>query len=95
MSLMHGRLMSPVIVTDRNLALNVRERIFSSSHHFLCRWRIRKNMLTQCKKYFDKEKFDLFMACWNMMILAESEDEFTQLFGRLKVDFRKYLQELA
>ena len=55
----------------------------------------KKNILAQCKKYFDKkEKFDIFMACWDIMVLAKS-DEFTQLFKRLNVNFLKYSQVLA
>ena len=45
-SLMHGQLMPPAIVTDRDLVfINVIERIFSFSRHFLCRWHIRKNIV--------------------------------------------------
>jgi len=74
-SLMHGWNMPSVSITDRDLAcMNAIEKIFPTSRHFLCRWHIRKNILTQCKKIFEtKETFDLFMASWNMLVMAESE----------------------
>jgi len=51
--LMHDHLMSSIVVTDRDLALmNVEERIFPTSRHFLCRWHIRKNIIVHCKKNF-------------------------------------------
>ena len=55
----------------------------------------KENILAQCTKSFDtKERFDLFKASWNMLVMAESEEEFLQLFGRLKDDFRDFLQVL-
>jgi len=41
--LMHGHLMSSIVVTDRDLALlYVVERTFLTSRHFLCIWHIKK-----------------------------------------------------
>jgi len=89
--------MPSVIITDRDLAcMNAIEKIFPTSRHFLCRWHIRKNILAQCKKIFDtKERFDLFMTSWNMLVIAENEEEFDRLFGRLNDDFREFPQVFA
>jgi len=86
---MHGWQIPSVIVTDRDLAcINVVEKIFPESRHFLCRWHIRKNILSHCKKIFrNKERFDLFMASWNLMVMVDSEEDFFQLWVRLNEDF--------
>jgi histone-lysine N-methyltransferase SETD2 len=93
---MHGQLVPSIIVTDRELALmNAIERIFPTSRHLLCRWHIGKNLVTNCKKYFEtKQKWDLFVYGWNLMVVAETEDEFNRLFCRLNEDFCEYPQVL-
>ena len=35
------------------------------------------------------------MASWNMLVMAESEEEFDRLFGRLNDDFHEFPQVLA
>jgi len=56
-SLVHGWQISFVIVTVRDLAcINAAEKIFSEFRHFLCIWRIRKNILSHCKKIFDTKE---------------------------------------
>ena len=76
--LIHSRLMPFIVVTDRDLALaNALKRIFPISRHFLCRWHIRENILGQCKKTFDiKEKVDLFMSEWSLMVMVDTEEDF-------------------
>ena len=50
-SLMHGRLMPPVIVSDRDLMLvNAVKRLFPAFRHFLCRWHIGKILLVNARK---------------------------------------------
>ena len=73
-ALMHGRLMPYVIVTDKGLALvNAVKKIFHVSRYFLFSRHIRKIILAQCKKTFEtKEKVDLFMSEWNIMVMADT-----------------------
>jgi len=48
------------------------------------------------QEIFDiKERFDLFMASWNMLVMAKSEEDFDQLFSRLNDDFHDFPQVLA
>jgi len=55
---------------------------------FLFSRHIRKNILAQCKKTFEtKEKVDLFMSEWNIMVMADTVENFVQLFDRLNKDF--------
>ncbi|KAL4568210.1 hypothetical protein LXL04_023817 [Taraxacum kok-saghyz] len=52
-----------VIMTDRELALmNAIKKVFPNMTNLLCIWHIEKNVLPHCKKYFDAEEFDNFMA---------------------------------
>jgi len=67
-----------------------RENIFRISS-FLLQMAYKKNILAHCKKIFDtKERFDLFMASWNLMVMVDSEKESSRLWGRLKEDFRDF-----
>lgn len=95
-SLMHRQLVPSIIVTDRKLALmNAIDRIFSTSRHMLCRWHIGKNIVTNCKKYFEtKQKWDLLVYEWNILVASETEDDFNRLLSRLNKDFCEYPQVL-
>ena len=70
-------------VTDWDLALmNAAKKIFLTSHHFLYRWHIRRNIVGQCKKSFaKKKKFNMFMYGWKFLVMAASEDDFGRLFN--------------
>jgi len=42
------------------------------------------------RKTFTKEKVDLFLFGWNIMVLAETKEKFVRLFGRLNENFWNY-----
>ena len=54
----------------------------------------KKHSCSLQKKIDTKERFDLFMASWNLMVMVDSEKEFSRLWGRLKEDFRDFLNVL-
>jgi len=84
--------MPSIVVTDGDLVLiNVVERIFLTSRHFLCRCHLRKNIIIHRKKIFDtKEKVDLFFFGWNITVLAETKEKFVRLSSRLNEYFWDY-----
>ncbi|KAL4590600.1 hypothetical protein LXL04_003537 [Taraxacum kok-saghyz] len=52
-------------MTNRELALmNAIKKVFPNTTNLLCIWHIEKNVLAHCKKHFDAEGFDNFMASW-------------------------------
>ena len=54
-----------VIMIDRELALmNAIKKVFPNTTNLLCIWHIEKHVLAHCKKHFDAEEFDNFMASW-------------------------------
>ena len=42
------------------------------------------------KKIDTKKKFDLFKASWNLMVMVDSEEEVSRLWGQLEEDFRDF-----
>ena len=67
--------------------------------HLLCRWHVKKNVLKKAseqwrvKQVSDDERaanqklLDTFMQWWTEVVLANSKDEFEELYLRLKVDY--------
>jgi len=69
-----------VICTDRELALmNSIKVVFPDCGNLLCRWHINKNILTNCKKYFQTdEEWITFMKLWNAVVSSLHENEFEE-----------------
>ena len=62
---------------------------------FLISMADKKNLVSNYKKSFEmKEKFDLFLYGWNILMMAESEEDFVRLFGQLNEDFHEFPKEL-
>jgi MULE transposase domain len=56
-----------VIITDRELVLiNAIKIVFLNCTHLLCMWHIEKNILTNCKRYFELEENSVaFLSFWD------------------------------
>jgi len=54
---------------------------------FLMLTAYKRNLVINCKNSVDtKEKFDLFMYGWNLLMMAKSEEDFVRLFDQLNED---------
>ncbi|XP_078176422.1 uncharacterized protein LOC144569822 [Carex rostrata] len=64
-----------VIMSDRQQAfINAVNVVFPATTHLLCVWHIEKNLMTNCRKYFDnKEEYDIFLSIWNKGLLPLKE----------------------
>ncbi len=73
-----------VIVTDRELALmRALNTSFPESRH-LCVWHIEKNVLANCKRYFDTgNEWNAFFLLWTGVVSAENEQEFGAQWSEL------------
>ena len=89
-----------VIITDNEDALlNALQEVYTQMPHLLCRWHVEKNVLKKAseqwrvKQVSDDERaanqklLDTFMQRWTEVVLANSKDEFEELYSRLKVDY--------
>ena len=81
-----------VIVTDREKALmNAIEGTFPQTTNLLCRWHINKNLLANCKKHvLKKGAWEGYIAQWNMVVHADSEEMFKIQLQRFQSDFDMY-----
>jgi hypothetical protein len=62
--------------------MNDRFLIFSAANYLLYTWHINNNVLINCKKsFFIKEAWKKFFSEWKMMMYAESEREYLQLWN--------------
>ncbi|KAL7205966.1 hypothetical protein ACSBR2_018806 [Camellia fascicularis] len=95
-SLMNENSLPNVIVSDRELSLmNAIAMIFPQATSLLCRWHINKNVLAKCKKLFEKkEKLDMFITSWNMLVMSSSEEVYMQRFVLLQNEFTFYVEAL-
>ncbi|KAL7208658.1 hypothetical protein ACSBR1_030404 [Camellia fascicularis] len=85
-----------VIVTDRELALmNAIYTVFPTTKNLLCRWHIGKNVLANCKKIFEtKDKWEMFIMSWNMLVMSSSEEVYMQRLSLLYSEFSTYQDAL-
>ncbi|XP_052198258.1 uncharacterized protein LOC127805543 [Diospyros lotus] len=91
-SLMGSNIFSRVVVTDRELALiNAIHKVFPNATTLLCRWHISKNVLANCKKFFDrKETWEKFILGWQLVIFASTENEYERRLHDLTVEYHIY-----
>ena len=74
-----SRVISPAIIcTDRELALmNSVSVVFPNCKNILCIWHINKNVLANCKKYFNvEESWNLFISEWNSLVQSVSLEDY-------------------
>ena len=91
-SLMFADRLPNVIVTDRELALmNVVRLVFPTTTNLLCRWHISKNVLGNCKKFFErKDKWEAFMLAWSVLVFSSKEDDYERNLRSLTTDYYTY-----
>ena len=90
-----------VILTDKEAALiNAITKVFPNSKHMLCKWHIEKNVLANCRGYFQsQDSFDVFYKCWTRLLESHSLDEYDRRRGDLmrqcngKPNLMTYLNE--
>ncbi|XP_028078008.1 uncharacterized protein LOC114279918 [Camellia sinensis] len=95
-SVMDENTLPSVIVTDRELALmNAIVTVFPATTNLLCRWHIGKNVLAKCKKMFEtKDKWEMFIMSWNMLVMSSSEEVYMQRLFLLYSEFSTYQDAL-
>ncbi|XP_052208410.1 protein FAR-RED IMPAIRED RESPONSE 1-like [Diospyros lotus] len=91
-SLMGSNIFPRVVVTDRELALiNAIHKVFPNATTLLCRWHISKNVLANCKKFFDrKETWEKFILDWQLVMFASTENEYERRLHDLTVEYHIY-----
>ena len=68
-----------VICTDRELALmNSISLVFPECKNLICIWHINKNVLANCKKYFDNDSWKEFMSNWYSIVYSHTLDSFAE-----------------
>jgi hypothetical protein len=60
---------------------------FSFINHFLCFWHINNNVLINCKKNFNKEKWTIFFAEWKKITYAQTEQTFWELWRQFSIKY--------
>ncbi|XP_028081087.1 uncharacterized protein LOC114282577 [Camellia sinensis] len=83
-------------IVDKELALmNAICTVFPATTNLLYRWHIRKNVLANCKKMFEtKDKWEMFIMSWNMLVMSSSEEEYIQRLSLLYSEFSTYQDAL-
>ncbi|GJV49259.1 protein FAR1-related sequence 5 [Tanacetum coccineum] len=80
-----------VIISDRELALmNAIDNVFPSARNLLCVWHIEKNVVSNCKGFFEHaEDFDIFMSNWNNIVYSTTEDMFVNNWDEFELLYRE------
>ena len=91
-SIIGDGILPDVIVTDRELSLmKAISTVFPGATHLLCKWHINRNVLARCKNLFEtKEKWDMFIMSWNMLVSSSLEEEFGEQLCKLNQEFSTY-----
>lgn len=86
-----------VIMSDRELALmNAINNIFPSATNLLCVWHIQKNVVSNCKGFFEHvEEFDIFMSSWNNIVYSTTEDMFVHNWNEFELLYREKKDAIA
>ena len=74
-------ILSPtLVVTDMEIALiNAIQRVFLTVNHVLCLWHMEKNVLANCKPFFNtKEEWQKFYEDWHKVLFATTEAIFKE-----------------
>ncbi|KAG5565701.1 hypothetical protein RHGRI_001574 [Rhododendron griersonianum] len=80
-----------VIVSDRELALmNAIRVVFPSTVNLLCVWHIEKNILANCKSYFEtQDNWTTFLTTWNQVISSQDEQAFNEAWKLFELLYRE------
>ncbi|KAB2615708.1 protein FAR1-RELATED SEQUENCE 5-like [Pyrus ussuriensis x Pyrus communis] len=80
-----------VIITDSELALmNAIRIVFPSTSNLLCVWHIEKNILANCKAYFEEEVDWIdFISTWTILIQSPNETSFNEAWSRFEVKYKE------
>ncbi|KAG5541196.1 hypothetical protein RHGRI_021152 [Rhododendron griersonianum] len=79
-----------VIVSERELALmNAVKVVFPSTTNLLCVWHIEKNILANCKPYFDtQDDWTTFLSTWNEVINSQDEEAFNEAWKLVELLYK-------
>ncbi|KAL7252612.1 hypothetical protein ACSBR1_007225 [Camellia fascicularis] len=84
---MFSKLLGPighpsVSVSDRELALmNAIQVVFPTTTNLLCVWHIEKNILANCKSYFEaQEDWSTFLCTWRQVINSQDEATYEEVW---------------
>lgn len=95
-SMIDDAMLPRVVMTDREPSLmNALQKVFPMASNLLCRWHISTNILANCKIFFEsKSRLDAFISMWNIVVLAETEDEYANRLNQLESHFHRYIQAI-
>ncbi|MBW0513208.1 hypothetical protein O181_052923 [Austropuccinia psidii MF-1] len=66
-----------VIIMDCEPALKMAiELVFPSSIHNYCTWHISKNLIQNCRKYFQEDDLRDYQTSWNLLVSSKSTEEY-------------------
>lgn len=95
---------SIVFVTDSETdLLSAIPDIFPEAKQLLCFWHINKNVLSNCRSWFENndEEWKAFYATWNTVLYAKTEESFEDAWNALQLKYQNdvvplyYLQDLV
>ncbi|MBW0553438.1 hypothetical protein O181_093153 [Austropuccinia psidii MF-1] len=65
------------IIMDCEPALKMAiELVFPSSIHNYCTWHISKNLIQNCRKYFQEDDWKDYQTSWNLLVSSKSTEEY-------------------
>ena len=76
-----------IVVIDNEKSLIVAlSNVFSTTRHLLCLWHINKNVLTNCKIWFDEnDEWKEFYAIWQKVIYANTKTAFNETWETMRL----------
>lgn len=77
--------------------------VFPQKKHLLCLWHINKNVLINCRPWFEgeDEKWKEFLAAWKTVLYAKTEEAFDEVWNAMQLKYDDdlvpmlYLQDLV
>ncbi|MBW0567121.1 hypothetical protein O181_106836 [Austropuccinia psidii MF-1] len=80
-----------VILTYREQALKMAiELVFPSSIHNYCTWHISKNLIQNCRKYFQEDYWKDYQTSWSLLVSSKSTDEYEKNLEKIKEKSKDY-----
>ena len=74
-----------VIDNEKNFIVAF-SNVFFTTRHLLCLWHINKNVLTNCKIWFDEDdKWKKFYAIWQKVIYANTKTAFNEIWEIMRL----------
>ncbi|MBW0512031.1 hypothetical protein O181_051746 [Austropuccinia psidii MF-1] len=80
-----------VIISDHEPALKMAiELVFPSSIHNYCTWHISKNLIQNCRKYFQEDDWKDYQTSWNLLVSSKSTEEYENNLEKIKEKSKDY-----